>query len=358
MKKIAGILCLISCLSFITCDQFSTLLDEPKSIEIRSLEYTLSIPYTTNLSVIAIMPNNEEKDITSEVIWQSLDSGIASIDNDGLLEAISEGTTTIRAQYLAYNLEITKEFTITSAVLDSIDVTPKNNTIYWEHPTKGNTKQFTAIGTFSDSSTQDITSSVTWSSNVTGAATINSTGGLATAQSAGGITTITAQSGTVSSTTQLYVKTKIYRINENFDGVWPPEDWTGDFGTDYWSRLGSYHIGVEAASFSSLTPQDTEGRLYTPTFDLTSLEDCRVEFWYMSKLNLFWWNVMEIYKSDDNSNWTKLERIHDQNTWVLYSYSLESTIKYIHFKGESGNPGYREYDTHIDNVVVYGWALP
>ena len=49
--------------------------------------------------------------------------------------------------------------TVTAATLVSIAVTPANPSI-----AKGTTQQFTATGTYSDSSTANITSSVTWSS--------------------------------------------------------------------------------------------------------------------------------------------------------------------------------------------------
>jgi hypothetical protein len=87
----------------------------------------------------------------------------------------------------------------TTPTLSSIAVTPANPSI-----TVGVTQQFTATGTYSDSSTQNITSSVTWGSSSTGVATINA--GLATAM-AEGLTTITATSGSVSGNTVLTVST-------------------------------------------------------------------------------------------------------------------------------------------------------
>lgn len=86
----------------------------------------------------------------------------------------------------------------TTATLVSIAVTPAN-------PSKavGTTQQFTATGTYSDSSTQNITASVTWSPSSTGVATVNSSG-LATAIAAGS-TTITATSGIIFGNTTLTV---------------------------------------------------------------------------------------------------------------------------------------------------------
>jgi len=84
------------------------------------------------------------------------------------------------------------------ATLVSIAVTPA----YVSIP-KGSTQQFTATGTYSDSSTQNLTSSVTWSSTNTSVATITSAG-LATG-AATGSATIQATSGSISGSTSLTV---------------------------------------------------------------------------------------------------------------------------------------------------------
>ena len=78
--------------------------------------------------------------------------------------------------------------TVTAAALQSIAVTPANPSI-----AKGTTQQFTATGTFSDNSTQDLTSQVTWASADPAVATITAAG-LATGV-ATGTSTITATLG-------------------------------------------------------------------------------------------------------------------------------------------------------------------
>src|SRR5579863_9590820 len=67
----------------------------------------------------------------------------------------------------------------------------------------GNTQQFTATGHYLGGSTQDITNSVTWSSSLTGTATVSSSG-LATGVGTGA-TTITATSGLIFGTAALTV---------------------------------------------------------------------------------------------------------------------------------------------------------
>ena len=89
--------------------------------------------------------------------------------------------------------------TVTAAVLESIAVTPANPSI-----AKGTTQQFTATGTYSDNSTQDLTSQVTWASATTSVATISSAG-LGDRPSATGTSTITATLGGVTGSTVLTV---------------------------------------------------------------------------------------------------------------------------------------------------------
>ena len=115
--------------------------------------------------------------------------------------AYSVSSTFPNSTYLSTNYWVDVVFSpsTTAPTLSSIAVTPANPTIQ-----AGATRQFTATGTYSDSSTQDITSQVTWTSSGTAVATINSTG-LATGVSAG-TTTISARQGSVTGNTTLTVQ--------------------------------------------------------------------------------------------------------------------------------------------------------
>lgn len=85
-----------------------------------------------------------------------------------------------------------------SASLTSIAINPANATIG-----VGTTQQFQAIGTYSDSSTRDITGQVSWTSSTPAVATITAAG-LATGVSAG-TSQVTASLGTVTGSTALAV---------------------------------------------------------------------------------------------------------------------------------------------------------
>jgi Bacterial Ig-like domain (group 2)/Putative Ig domain/Beta-propeller repeat len=120
---------------------------------------------------------------------------VATINATGLATAVGTGTSTISAT--SGSISGSTVLTVTPATLVSIAVTPANPSI-----TKGATQQFTATGTFSDSSTQVLTS-VVWASGTTTVATINATG-LATAVGTG-TSTISATSGSISGSTVLTV---------------------------------------------------------------------------------------------------------------------------------------------------------
>ena len=79
--------------------------------------------------------------------------------------------------------------------LSSIAVTPTNPTVL-----VGAGQQFTATGTYSDTSTQNLSSQVTWTSSNTASATINASG-LATGVSVGTTTISAALTGVTGSTT-------------------------------------------------------------------------------------------------------------------------------------------------------------
>ena len=93
----------------------------------------------------------------------------------------SAGSTTSNAVILS----------VSTATLQSIAVTPSNPSI---SPSK--TQQFTATGTYSDGSTKNITTTVTWASSNNAVATIGTSTGLATGVTAG-TSQITATLGSV-----------------------------------------------------------------------------------------------------------------------------------------------------------------
>jgi hypothetical protein len=118
--------------------------------------------------------------------------------SQGFTAPLASGDYTFLIQQLGASTSYQFDFVTAAPPLKSIAVTPANPSIV-----KGQTRQFTATGTFSDNSTQDVTSQVTWASATTSVATISGAG-LASAIGAG-TSTISAKLGTITGSTLLTV---------------------------------------------------------------------------------------------------------------------------------------------------------
>src|SRR5207249_1343910 len=148
--------------------------------------------------------DSSTQDLTTQVTWASATTSVTTISNasgsNGLATAVGTGTSTISATLNG----ISGSTVLRSAArgLQAIGVTQANPSIG-----KRTTAQFTATGTYSDSSTQDLTTQVTWASAPTSVATIsNASGsnGLATAVGTG-TSTISATLNGISGSTVLTV---------------------------------------------------------------------------------------------------------------------------------------------------------
>src|SRR5262249_28798888 len=119
-----------------------------------------SIAPGTILSLIATgtYSDNSTQNVTHSVTWGSTNSSVATVNSNGVVSSLATGSTSISATQGGVNGSTT--LNVTSATLSSILVSPPNPTV-----SPGATQQFTATGTFSDSSTQDITGTVHWSSS-------------------------------------------------------------------------------------------------------------------------------------------------------------------------------------------------
>ncbi len=171
------------------------------SIGITPVYPSIPLGRTLQLTATGVFTDNTVQDLTDQVAWSSLNPAVAAIDaKTGLATSAVQGSTTITATLSGKTGSTV--LTVTSAVLDSIDVTPAIPSI-----ALGTSQQFVATGTYSDNSTEDLTSAVSWGSSNEGIATVsNATGsyGLATSVSAG-LTTITATLGGVTGGTDLTV---------------------------------------------------------------------------------------------------------------------------------------------------------
>ncbi len=166
-----------------------------------------SIANGTNSALHAngIYSDLTSQDVTTQVIWQSSDSAIATINTEGILTAQGEGNVVVTATIGVINN--TTDITVTAATLNSISVTPGNISI-----ANGTSSNFQATGFYSNSSSQDLTSQVSWQSNDTAIAVIDSSG-LLTSNNTGSTTVTASINGQTSSASITVTAAALISIN-------------------------------------------------------------------------------------------------------------------------------------------------
>ncbi len=177
---------------------------ELASIAVTPLDASISLGATQSFSATGTYTDGSTQDLTSSVTWSSSNAAVATISNaagtKGVASSTGLGSTTITASSGSRTGLAT--LTVTAATLVSISLAPQSPAV-----SLGMNQQFTATGTYSDSSTQNITDSVVWTSATQTVATIsNASGsqGLATSVGAG-TSKITATVGSLFSSTILTV---------------------------------------------------------------------------------------------------------------------------------------------------------
>ena len=170
--------------------------------------------------------DNSTQDLTAQVTWASATPAVATISNAagtaGVAYPVAAGMTQITAA-LGGVTSPAVTLTVTAATLVSIAITPTGPSI----PVAAS-EQFTATGTYSDNSTQNLTNQVTWASATPAVATVsnaNNSQGLATGLQVGS-TSISATSGGVTSpavtlTVTTQVESVLWSFGSGSDGQTP-----------------------------------------------------------------------------------------------------------------------------------------
>jgi trimeric autotransporter adhesin len=163
---------------------------------------TASIPQQTELAFVATgtFADGNTQDLTTSVLWTSTPASVATISNlpptMGEATGLEPGTATITA--LFGGQLGTATLTVTSATPTSLRVSPAATNL--EH---GGFTRFSALAEFSDGTTRDVTSSVTWTSSNASVAVVTPTGVATSTRS--GMTTVTATVNDLSGTAVLRV---------------------------------------------------------------------------------------------------------------------------------------------------------
>jgi hypothetical protein len=112
----------------------------------------------TVVTAIGHFNNGSTSNLSTIVNWSSSDTSVAQFVSVNQLSGLKPGSVTITATLGSITSSV--PFDVSNATIQSITVTPVNQTIPigWH-------QQFSATGTFNDSSNQDISTSVVWSSD-------------------------------------------------------------------------------------------------------------------------------------------------------------------------------------------------
>lgn len=152
---------------------------------------------TVQFTVQGTLGNNQTQDVTSQVNWSTANSGIATVNQAGLVTGVALGNTTVTAK--------TSDLTVTAPLLvsnaQSITVTPSSANL-----APGATQQLVA----KDNNGNVITNFVAWTSSDTTQATVSSTGlvtALTSSTGLGGSVTITATIGSLSASSTINILT-------------------------------------------------------------------------------------------------------------------------------------------------------
>lgn len=139
----------------------------------------------------AVLSDGSTLDVSSQAAWFSSDQTKVTINAQGLATGIAVGTSTISANLNGVTSAGTV-LTVTNATVTQIQITPPSLTL-----AKGTKGKLTAIATYSDNSTQDVSSQVVWNSSNIGVATINLSGEVSAVSN--GSATLTGRVGAVTS---------------------------------------------------------------------------------------------------------------------------------------------------------------
>jgi hypothetical protein len=210
------------------------------SIAVTPANPSVAIGSTQAFTATGTYSDGSTKNLTSSSNWLSSSGTVATISTSGLATGVGGGTTTITAT----SGSVSGTTTLTVVALQSITVTPPTATVA---PTAK--QQFTATGNYSDGSSKNLTTTVSWSAS-TGASVTS--GGLATGVTPGATSTITATSGSISGTATLTVSNPLVSI-----AVTPSNATIAPNSQQAFTATGTYSDGTTKDLTASATWQSS-----------------------------------------------------------------------------------------------------
>lgn len=175
--------------------------EAPVRLEVSPATASIAIGAPQQFTATAFLASGDSFDASSQVVWSSDASSVASVDEQGQATGLAAGTAKITATLndLSASADLTVTPGTTPGNVASIEIFPKS--VYAPFDS---TRRYTAILTLLDGNKVDGTNSVTWSLSDNTLGTINSTGSLTTLLAPGSGNVIATQDS-VSGTSPLTV---------------------------------------------------------------------------------------------------------------------------------------------------------
>jgi uncharacterized protein YjdB len=142
--------------------------ERPRGLVIRPGTLTLPLGLSEQLTAVLTFPRRGEVDGTGQVTWSSADARIAEVDASGLLRTRSEGLTSIAATDPASGLRASISVAVGRPAVLGLVVTPTVASVG-----VGGTLQLSALATYTDGQTRDVSTSASWASSDVSVATVS-----------------------------------------------------------------------------------------------------------------------------------------------------------------------------------------
>ena len=159
---------------------------------------TVAAGSSAQVTVTGTFSDGTMQNLSSSAMYSSSNPASVTVNSTGILMGVAPGTSTISVTVEGVSSSFTA--TVTTATLVSIAITPANPTPF----INGTTQQFTAAGSYSDGTTQNLSSMVTWTSSNTAVATVDANG-LVTGSGVGSATMTASYQGKTATTASFQV---------------------------------------------------------------------------------------------------------------------------------------------------------
>jgi hypothetical protein len=144
------------------------------SVQVTPTSPTTHLGVNKNFVAVAVYDDNSTATVTGQATWTSSAPTVATVGTTGgtggVATPLSVGKSTITATY--QGVPGSSELTVNGSALQSIAITPSPLSL-----AANASQQLVAIGTYADTTTETLTSLVTWLSDNTGIAAVSNAAG-------------------------------------------------------------------------------------------------------------------------------------------------------------------------------------